>query len=464
MDGGRHSMLKSSKSKKTILGFVVVMVALIAFIGASTQRRCDAQSGKEYEYIGLFTDVMTIVKKSYVEEVDTKKLIYGAINGMLASLDPHSSFMTPETFKEMKIDTKGAFGGLGIEISIKDGILTVISPIEDTPAQRAGIKSGDQILKIDDRFTKDLTITDAVKRMRGTKGTKVILTIMRDGFDRPRDFPLIRDIIQVKSVKSRLMDGGYGYIRVAQFQERTDEDFSKALKALAEENKGKLLSGLVIDLRNDPGGLLDQAVRISDHFVENGKMIVYTEGREKESRMQFTGSNRQKEPGYPIVVLINSGSASASEIVAGALQDHKRAVVMGTQSFGKGSVQTIIPLSDESGLRLTTARYYTPSGRSIQAKGITPDIIVEQLDLPKEASRREQMLIREKDLENHFEGDPRSTAPEGAKEKEPAKAGEKSDKGDKKPSDPFKADYQLMRAVDLLKSWEILRGLGSGKP
>jgi carboxyl-terminal processing protease len=448
-------MLKSGKTKKIALGFVIVVVALATFIGISTQRRCDAQSGKEYEYIGLFTDVMTIVKKSYVEEVDSKKLIYGAINGMLTALDPHSSFMTPDTFKDLKVETKGAFGGLGIEISMKDGILIVISPIEDTPAQRAGIKAGDQILKIDDRFTKDLAITESVKRMRGAKGSKVVLTIMRDGFERPKEFTLIRDIIQVKSVKSRMLENGYGYVRIAQFQERTDEDMAKALKNLVEENKGKQLSGLVLDLRNDPGGLLDQAVRVSDHFVKDGKLIVYTEGRDKESRMQFNASARTKEPGYPIVVLINSGSASASEIVAGALQDHQRAIVMGTQSFGKGSVQTIIPLNDESGLRLTTARYYTPKGRSIQAKGITPDIVVEQLELPKQAPRRESMFIREKDLENHFENtdDTKKTDDK----KDAAQETVKDAADNKKHVDPLKSDYQLMRALDLLKGWEILQ-------
>ncbi len=454
-------MLKSGRTKKIVLGFVVIAVARVAFIGVSTQRRCDAQSGKEYEYIGLFTDVMTIVKKSYVEEVDSKKLIYGAINGMLSALDPHSSFMSPDTFKEMKVETKGAFGGLGIEISMKDGILTVISPIEDTPAQRAGIKSGDQILKIDERFTKDLTINESVKRMRGLKGSKVILTIMRDGFERPKDFPIIRDIIQVKSVKSRMLENGYGYVRVAQFQERSDEDVAKALKALVEENKGKQLSGLVIDLRNDPGGLLDQAVRISDHFIESGKLIVYTEGREKESKMKFSASSRSKEPNYPIVVLINGGSASASEIVAGALQDHKRAIVIGTQSFGKGSVQTIIPLPDESGLRLTTARYYTPNGRSIQAKGITPDIIVEQMEMPKPSSRRESMFIREKDLENHFENTDGDKKVDEKKDtlKDTGKEADLS----KKPVDPLKVDYQLVRALDLLKSWEILKKMGPEK-
>jgi len=447
--------------KKVIVGFAIVVAALVIFIGISSQRRCIAEGkGSDYESIELFTDVMAIVKKSYVEEVDTKKLIYGAINGMLSSLDPHSSFMPPDTYKEMKIDTKGAFGGLGIEISIKDGILTVISPIEDTPAFKAGIKSGDQIFKIDDKFTKDLNINDAVKRMRGQKGTKVILTIMRDGFEKPQEFSLTRDIIQVKSVRSRLLGDGYAYIRIAQFQEKTDEDLAKFLKSLKEENKGEL-NGLILDMRNDPGGLLDQAVRVAEHFVEEGQMIVYTEGREKDSKMQFTARKGSKEPKYPMVVLINGGSASASEIVAGALQDHKRAIVMGTQSFGKGSVQTIIPLSDESGLRLTTARYFTPKGRSIQAKGITPDIVVERLELPKEsADKKAGMHIREKDLENHFEGEDKG-APKDVKKDEKKDDKDKKDKPDSlKPEDGLKNDYQVMRALDLLKGWEILKKMG----
>jgi carboxyl-terminal processing protease len=357
----------------------------------------------------------------------------------------------------MRIDTKGAFGGLGIEISIKDGILTVISPIEDTPAFKAGIKAGDQIFKIDDKFTKDLNINDAVKRMRGQKGTKVILTIMREGFDKPQEFPLVRDIIQVKSVRSYLMEDGFAYIRIAQFQEKTDEDLARFLKSLKEENKGEL-KGLVLDMRNDPGGLLDQAVKVAEHFVDEGQMIVYTEGREKDSKMQFTAKKGSKEPKYPIVVLINGGSASASEIVAGALQDHKRAIIMGTQSFGKGSVQTIIPLSDESGLRLTTARYFTPKGRSIQAKGITPDIVVERLELPKEtAGKKDGMHLREKDLENHFEVEDKGAAKDVKKEEK------KDDKKDK-PVDPklenLKNDYQVMRALDLLKGWEILKVMG----
>ncbi|MDO9309094.1 MAG: S41 family peptidase [Deltaproteobacteria bacterium] len=444
----------------------MIVAVLVAFIAISSQRHCSAEGkGSDYESIELFTDVMAIVKKSYVEEVDTKKLIYGAINGMLASLDPHSSFMPPDTYKEMKIDTKGAFGGLGIEISIKDGVLTVISPIEDTPAFKAGIKSGDQILKIDEKFTKDLNINDAVKRMRGLKGTKVVLTIMRDGFDKPKEFPLERDIIQVKSVRSALMDGGYGYVRIAQFQEKTDEDLGKALKVLKEQNKGEL-KGLVLDMRNDPGGLLDQAVRVADHFVPDGQMIVYTEGREKDSKMQFTAKKGGKEPAYPIVVLINGGSASASEIVAGALQDHKRAIVMGTQSFGKGSVQTIIPLSDDSGLRLTTARYFTPKGRSIQAKGITPDIVVERVELPKEsAAKKDGMHLREKDLENHFETEvkPGTTGDVKKEEKKDEKKEEKKDERTQRLEENLKNDYQAMRALDLLKGWELIKSMGSDK-
>jgi carboxyl-terminal processing protease len=277
---------------------------------------------------------------------------------------------------------------------------------------------------------------------------------MREGFDKPKEFQMVRDIIQVKSVKYKILDDGYGYIRVAQFQEKTTEDLEKALQAVKTES-GNKLNGLVLDLRNDPGGLLDQAVKVAERFLEEGKLIVYTEGREKDSKMRFVSRPGTKEPNYPIVVLINSGSASASEIVAGALQDHKRAVIMGTQSFGKGSVQTIIPLSDNSGLRLTTARYFTPSGRSIQAKGISPDIIVERMELNASAEKKDPMHIREKDLENHFEADGK------AKEEDNNKKSEKNEKSEKLPlyktEDQVKNDYQLLRALDLLKGWEILK-------
>jgi carboxyl-terminal processing protease len=441
------------KMKVRKIALLVGVTAMLAvLIGVGSQHRCAAESGNDYESMELFTDVLAIVKKSYVEEVDTKKLIYGAINGMLSSLDPHSSFMPPEMYKEMKIETKGAFGGLGIEISIKEGILTVISPIEDTPAFRAGIKAGDQIMKIDNKFTKDLTVMEAVKRMRGPKGTSVTLTIMREGFEKPKEFTLVRDIIQVKSIKYKTLDEGFGYVRIAQFQEKTDEDLGKALKALREENGGEL-RGLVFDLRNDPGGLLDQAVKVSEHFLDDGQLIVYTEGREKDSKMRFVAHKGEKEPHYPIVILINGGSASASEIVAGALQDHKRAVIMGTQSFGKGSVQTIIPLSDNSGLRLTTARYFTPSGRSIQAKGIVPDITVEKLELPAaDKEKKDAFHIREKDLENHFE------------EKEPPMEQKSIKLPAYKADEQIKGDYQILRALDLLKGWQILKNVGASSP
>ncbi len=450
-------MMFSKGKTRTIAVCLGIGIALTVLVGVGAKGHSASQTG-EYESIELFTDVLTIVKKSYVEEVDTKKLIYGAINGMLASLDPHSSFMPPESYKEMKIDTKGQFGGLGIEISVKDGMLTVISPIEDTPAFKAGIKAGDQILKIDDKYTKDLSINDAVKRMRGAKGTKVTLTIMRDGFEKPKDFPLVRDVIQVKSVKFKTLDDGYGYVRIAQFQEKTDDDLAKALNTLRAENGGSL-RGLVLDLRNDPGGLLDQAVRVAEHFIAEDQLIVYTEGREKDSKVRYSSRKGTKEPAYPLVVLINGGSASASEIVAGALQDHKRGVVMGTQSFGKGSVQSLIELSDNSGLRLTTARYFTPSGRSIQAKGITPDITVEKIEIAASSEKKESMHIREKDLENHFEDK------EKVKEKDKAKEKEKdSDKDAKKEKLPLyktdelvKGDYQILRALDLLKGWDILK-------
>jgi carboxyl-terminal processing protease len=439
-------MATQKKGRKIAL-LIVAISALVVVIGFGVQHRCAAESGNDYESIELFTDVLKIVQKNYVEEVDTKKLVYGAINGMLSSLDPHSSFLPPDMYKELKIETKGSFGGLGIEITIKDGYLTVISPIEDTPAFRAGIKAGDQILKIEEKLTKDMTIIDAVKRMRGPKGSKVTITIMREGFDKPKEFTLVRDIIQVKSIKFKTLDDGYGYVRIAQFQEKTDEDLLKALVALKAENAGSL-KGLILDMRNDPGGLLDQAVRVAEHFIAEGELLVYTEGRDPDSKMRFSSRKGKKEIGYPMVVLINGGSASASEIVAGALQDHNRAVILGTQSFGKGSVQTIIPLSEDSGLRLTTAKYFTPKGRSIQAKGITPDIIVESLEITA-AEKKDILNIREKDLDNHFSTE--DSEEKVGKKDQPLPAYKIDEK--------FKDDYQMLRALDLLKGWEILKSM-----
>jgi carboxyl-terminal processing protease len=402
-----------------------------------------------YEDLKVFTDVLGLIQKDYVEETKSKDLVNGAIKGMLETLDPHSSFMPPNMFKEMQEETKGRFEGLGIEITIKDGILTVVSPIEDTPAFKAGILGGDQILKIDGESTKNFTLMDSVKRLRGPRGTKVTITIMREGFTKPKEFTLVRDVIPVRSVRHELFEKNYGYIRLSQFQEKTDGEFEKAVKALEEESKGNL-KGLVLDLRSNPGGLLDQAVKISDHFIDSG-LIVSVEGRKEDQKMKFYAHPDGSLARYPLVVLVNGGSASGAEIVAGAIQDHGRGIIVGTQTFGKGSVQTIIPLKDGSGLRLTTARYYTPSGRSIQAKGIVPDIIVKPSKPEEEKEVVTPKFPAEKDLERHLM-DLEKGVP---KEKEKPK---KEEVKEKKP-----VDNQLERAVELLKSWDIFKNIAKGK-
>ncbi|NVN99935.1 MAG: S41 family peptidase [Geobacteraceae bacterium] len=421
------------------------------------------------DQIKLVKEVMDIVKKSYVEEVDNKKLVQGAIDGMLSKLDPHSAFMTPEPYKEMKVNMAGSFGGLGIEINIKDGKLTVISPIEDTPAWRAGLKPNDHIWKIDSTPTKDLSIQKAVSLMRGEKGTKVTIHVAREGEKKSLTFPLIRDIIKTKSMKSRTLVPGYGYIRIIQFQERTGEDFANALKNLHAENP-EGIKGLVLDLRNNPGGLVDSAVLVADKFIGEGKddgTIVSLKGRLQGAKMSYFAKVGEKEPHYPIVVLINGGSASASEILAGALQDNGRAIVMGTQSYGKGSVQSVIPLREGYGLKITTARYYTPKGRSIQAKGITPDIIVAQQDLSKKAKPGEEPMpeLREKDIQGHFKGEPEKTPPAPPV---PAKPEIKIKKQEKKPAektapiDETASDYQLARSLEMLKGLDVFSTINKG--
>jgi len=428
------------KNKLFTLLITLTFVLILGVISVGRIEVSGASAANDYQELQLFTDVLTIVKRSYVEEVLIKDLVYGAIEGMLASLDPHSGFMPPEIYKEMKVDTRGEFGGLGIEISLRDDVLTIVAPIEDTPASRAGLQSGDHILKIEDEYTKGMEIMEAVQLMRGAPGTSVTITVMRSDFENPQPFTLEREVIKVKSVKSKTLDNGFGYVRLTQFQEHSGEDLGKALDGLREVNGGSL-QGLVLDLRNNPGGLLDQAVDVSDQFLSEG-LIVYTEGREDDAQMEFSAMRSGTEPNYPMVVLINGGSASASEIVAGALQDHGRAVIMGTQSFGKGSVQTIIPLSDDSGLRLTTAKYYTPDGSSIQARGIIPDVEVMQSEI-KEV--KEFSHFREKDLKNHFDTESN---------------GENSTKDDAiYPDEETLNDFQLMRALDLLKGWKIFQGM-----
>ena len=443
---------------RSMIGRVVFLVILLTAIGVfsiATQRVGIA--GSKYEDLATFNNVLSIVEKNYVESVDDEKLIEGAIQGMLSSLDPHSNFLDAETFREMQVETKGAFGGLGIEITVKDGYITVVSPIAGTPAYRVGIQSGDKIVRIEGKSTKNLSLVDAVRLMRGPKGTKITISIFREGMTKPEDFTIVRDVIKIKSVRARLLEEGYAYARVASFQERTEQDLSRALSDFREEGE---LSGLVLDLRNNPGGLLDQAVRVSNLFLDGG-LIVYTDGRVESQKMRFEATKGAKEADYPMVVLVNGGSASASEIVAGALQDHKRALILGTKTFGKGSVQTIIPLDGGSGLRLTTAHYFTPSGHSIQAKGITPDIIVHPEDYTshEETKDPEFFILREENLEGHLKN------PDDAESESEKKENGKGTAPRVSPLDPRagygdpKTDVQLARALELLKSWQVFEAL-----
>lgn len=428
-----------------------VLAAAVVFILVSFAQRVVAVPNNTYERLKIFTDVLGIVQENYAESVDAREMIYDAAKGMVKGLDPHSSFMTPEEYNEMQIDTKGSFGGIGIEIGLKDNFLTVVAPIEDTPAYKAGLLAGDRIVKINDKSTKDISLTEAVSLMRGPKDTPVTIHIMREGFNEPKPFTITRAVIKVKSVKFKTLEDGFGYVRIAQFQETTTEDLEKALKELNAKNGGKM-KGLVLDLRNNPGGLLQEAVGVSNEFIDSG-LIVYTKGRAQGQDMTFSADAAKSQPDYPIIVLVNNGSASASEIVAGALQDHKRAIILGTTTFGKGSVQTIIPLSDGSAVRLTTSKYYTPSGRSIQAKGIEPDIVVGET--PKGH-------LKEKDLEGHLPGDG-ETKVDKKEDKKESKESRESEKSEKiKTSEGAKPgeaeDVQLKRALDYLKSWYIFRG------
>jgi len=451
--------MKRWMKSRTVLMILSAFFLGITLGGVGKLHKVSALAPSVYEELRIFSDVFSYVQKEYVEEPNTKNLVYGAIKGMLETLDPHSSFMPPEMFKETQSEMKGRFEGLGIEITIKDGVLTVVAPIEDTPAHRAGILAGDQILMIEKESTKNMTLIDAVKRLRGPKGTKVTITIMREGFSKPTEFTIVRDVIPIRSVRYELLDKQFGYIRISQFQEKTDADFDKALKALEDETKGKLM-GLILDLRNNPGGMLDQAVKISDRFIDSG-VIVSIAGRKEEQAQKFYAHSSGTIPPYPLVVLVNGGSASASEIVAGAIQDHGRGVILGTQTFGKGSVQTIFPLKDGAGLRLTTARYYTPSGRSIQAKGITPDILVKQTRPAEEEKETPGIKMpAEKDLERHLDDVNKAQPKEKLKKEEPKKETPKKEEAkEKKPP-----DTQLERAVELLKSWEIFKNLAKKKP
>jgi carboxyl-terminal processing protease len=395
--------------KAFVIGSVLIVLTLS--LGGSVASK-SADSSATYEQLKLFTEVLSIVQNQYVDEVPPRDLIYSAIKGTLRGLDPHSSFLDPENYREMQVETSGSFGGLGIEITLRDDVLTVVAPIEGTPAYRAGMQSGDRIIKIDGLITKDMQLSDAVKRMRGRPGTKVTVSVLREGWTEPKDIEITREQIRVQSVRTHDLGNGIGYLRVRQFQEQTAHDVEGALDKFTKAG----MKAIILDLRNNPGGLLTAAVEVSEKFLDDGKLVVYTEGRVRNQNMRFAAHAKKPLSTLPMVVLVNQGSASASEIVAGALQDYNRAVLVGTQTFGKGSVQTIIPLSDGSGLRLTTAKYFTPKGRSIHGKGIAPDIVVE-VPKDKEATARPPSLD---------------------------------------PLEELKRDVQLQRALDVIKTMRVL--------
>ncbi len=415
-----------------------------------------------------FSEVYTRIKENYVEEVKDKDLMTNAIRGMLSNLDPHSAYLDEEEFKELQVGTSGEFGGLGIEVGMEDGFVKVISPIDDTPAQKAGLQAGDLIIRLDETPVKGMTLNDAVKLMRGKPGSNIDLMIVREGKDKPFKVSLKRDIIQVKSIKQRLLEPGYGYVRITSFQAKTTESLLEGIETLKKENKDKL-RGLVLDLRNNPGGVLNAAVGVSDAFLESGK-IVYTEGRVEDAKMEYSANKGDAMDNAPIVVLVNQGSASASEIVAGALKDHKRALIVGQKTFGKGSVQTVLQLDEKTAVKLTTARYFTPSGRSIQAEGIAPDIELKALKV-KGDEETDDMLdpVSEASLSKHL-SNPNGTDKTESKPAEektetaPAKTEEKSDEKIDKAIDADKAksplaeeDYQLFEALNILKGMDLVQ-------
>lgn len=456
--------MKILSKRSVIRNIALALCVVIGSMLVWNYSTVTATTQDTYESLESFSKVLNLVQENYVDEVDSQKAIEGAIKGMLATLDPHSSYMKPDDFKELQVETQGSFTGIGIEITMKDNILTVVSPIEGTPAFAKGIKAGDKIVKIGDEQTQDMSLMEAVKRLRGPKGSEVTISIYRKGWTDIKEITLIRDIIPIHSVKAKMLEPGYPYIHIANFQAQTTADFKKALADMEKEGK---IKGLILDLRNNPGGLLDQAVKIADIFIDEG-VIVSTKGRVKEQNTVFYAHANGGKYKFPLVVLVNEGSASASEIVAGALQDHKKAVIIGAQTFGKGSVQTIIPMDNGAGLRLTTARYYTPSGRSIQATGITPDIVVpspantsvENNDKADDQDKKPKYL-REKDLEHHISN---GLNEDTTQKEEKPKTGEKPKVKGKTPPPATKEkvqpedlskDQQLNTALTLLKGLNI---------
>ncbi|MBN8548122.1 MAG: S41 family peptidase [Deltaproteobacteria bacterium] len=466
-------MSKLKLSPERFWMMVALVLAIALFVGGRSLPVVDARekgSTSLYEDLKVFTDVLAIVRRDYVKEVDTKRLVEGAIKGMLATLDPHSGYLDPDFYQDLQVQTKGEFGGLGIEITIKDGLLVVVAPMEGSPAEKVGIKAGDAIVKIEGRYTKEYSLVDAVKKLRGPKGSPIAISVMRKGSPDLLDFTIVRDVIEVKSVRSRYLGDGFGYVRISQFMEKTFDDLKAAIDRLNAQAPGGHLRGLVLDLRNNPGGLLTQAIKVSDLFLNEG-VIVYTDGRVEGQKQKFFAHARDTEPAYPLIVLVNGGSASASEIVAGAFQDAGRDLILGTQTFGKGSVQTITPLENNGAITLTTALYYTKSGRSIQVTGVKPDIELDnpvELNADKnpdskgEGTAAPRSLLREGDLPGAI------TNPNGAEDETGLKKINKTPtiRGDLTQMNPekenldewLKRDLQLQRALELLKTFNIFKG------
>jgi carboxyl-terminal processing protease len=458
----------------TVFIFLAVIIGIYGGYVAGGGERMVAYAKDRYQDLQTFAKVLNFVQQYYVEEVDTQKLIYGGIKGMLQELDPHTNFLPPDVYKEFETETSGEFGGIGIEITVQGDILTVISPIEDTPAWEAGILAGDKIVEINGESTKGFSLAEAAQKMRGKKGSKVRMGIFREGFERPREFVIERATVKVRSVKVTDLENGYLYLRLTSFIENSVGDFEKAIKATI--SKYKVVNGVVIDLRRNPGGLLDQAVKISDLFLEKG-VIVSTIGRNRREKETMHAKKDGTYSGFPIIVLINEYSASASEILAGALQDNKRAVIMGQPSFGKGSVQSVVKLGDGSGLKLTVARYYTPSGRSIQAEGIKPDVVLDEVDPEayRKAVIRKENIRREQDITGHLQGEREKKAKDEVKsdgKSEPVsfwwKNQEMSGKDKKQKLNPreelLSRDYQVLQAFNYLKAWKVMEAYGTEQP
>lgn len=447
------------------------VLGIMLFVGGGSLPESNAREKTEsslYDNLKVFTDVLALVQRDYVREIDGKKLVEGAIKGMLATLDPHSGYLDPDFYQDLQVQTKGEFGGLGIEITIRDGLLVVVAPMEGSPAERAGVKPGDAIVKIDGRFTKEFSLVDAVKKLRGPKGSTIDISLMRKGASDLVNVTVMRDTIEVKSVRSRSLGEGFGYVRISQFMEKTFDDLKSAIQKLRRDAPEQQLKGLVLDLRNNPGGLLTQAIKVSDLWLKDG-VIVYTDGRIESQKQKFFAHSRDTEPEYPLVILVNGGSASASEIVAGAMQDHGRAVVLGTQTFGKGSVQTISPLENGGAITLTTALYYTKSGRSIQVTGVKPDIEIEN---PQPEVKSEEPQGVSQPLGPTREGDlPGAISNPNQKEQGKQNSGMQeinktpTVRGDLTALNPeqedleswMRRDVQFQRALDLLKSFDIFR-------